>query len=207
LKTHPSFLDYLADVSPLKFYAETNIGSRPARREAEKKLTLEDLRAIPFVGAWSQLKQNVPGFYGVGSALRDCQKNLDEIRELYHSNLFFKTLLDNCEMAMQKSDFNLTAYLSDHEIYGTIWRKIHDEYKLCRDYLSQITGKKDLMGDFPVEQQSVQTRERIVLPLTTIQQYALTKIRETDDEKLKNMLEKLVIRCSFGIINAGRNSA
>jgi phosphoenolpyruvate carboxylase len=207
LKNHPSFLDYLADVSPLKFYAETNIGSRPARREAEKKLTLEDLRAIPFVGAWSQLKQNVPGFYGVGSALRDFEKDLDAIRELYHTNLFFKTLIDNCEMAMQKSDFNLTAFLADHEIYGEIWRKIHDEYRLCREYLTRITGKNTLMSDFPVEQQSVQTRERIVLPLTTIQQYALTKIRESDDEKLKQILGKLVIRCSFGIINAGRNSA
>lgn len=206
LKNHPNFLDYLSDVSPLKFYAETNIGSRPAKRGAGK-LTLDDLRAIPFVGAWSQLKQNVPGFYGVGSALRDLHENLDEIRELYHSNLFFKTLIDNCEMAMQKSDFQLTEFLSEHEIYGKIWQMIHDEYKLCREYLEKITGKKALMTDFPVEQQSVQTRERIVLPLTTIQQYALTKIRESDDEKLKEMLGKLVIRCSFGIINAGRNSA
>jgi phosphoenolpyruvate carboxylase len=139
--------------------------------------------------------------------LQDLKQNLDEIRDLYHSNLFFKTLIDNCEMAMQKSDFNLTAFLSEHERYGEIWRKIHDEYNLCREYLSQITGKNALMSDFPVEQQSVQTRERIVLPLTTIQQYALTKIRESDDENLKNSLEKLVIRCSFGIINAGRNSA
>jgi phosphoenolpyruvate carboxylase len=206
LKNHPRFLDYLSDVSPLKFYAETNIGSRPAKR-GEGKLTLDDLRAIPFVGAWSQIKQNVPGFYGVGAALCELSGNLDEIRALYHSNLFFKTLIDNCEMAMQKSDFGLTAFLSDHEIYGEIWRKIHDEYELCHEYLSRITGKKDLMSDFPVEQQSVRTRERIVLPLTTIQQYALTKIRETGDEDLKNMLEKLVIRCSFGIINAGRNSA
>lgn len=206
LKNHPNFLDYLSDVSPLKFYAETNIGSRPAKRGAGK-LTLDDLRAIPFVGAWSQLKQNVPGFYGVGSALRDLSENLDEIRKLYHSNLFFKTLIDNCEMAMQKSDFNLTAFLSEHAIYGEIWRKIHDEYKLCREYLGKITGKDALMSDFPVEQQSVQTRERIVLPLTTIQQYALTKIRESNDEDLKTTLGKLVIRCSFGIINAGRNSA
>lgn len=206
LKNHPNFLDYLADVSPLKFYAETNIGSRPAKRGAGK-LTLDDLRAIPFVGAWSQLKQNVPGFYGVGSALRDFEGNLDEIRELYHSNLFFKTLIDNCEMAMQKSDFKLTAFLSDHEIYGEIWRKLRDEYELCREYLGRITGKDALMSDFPVEQQSVQTRERIVLPLTTIQQYALTKIRESNDEELKKILGKLVIRCSFGIINAGRNSA
>jgi phosphoenolpyruvate carboxylase len=206
LKNHPNFLDYLSNVSPLKFYAETNIGSRPAKRGAGK-LTLDDLRAIPFVGAWSQLKQNVPGFYGVGSALRDFEGNLDEIRELYHSNSFFKTLIDNCEMAMQKSDFNLTAFLSEHEIYGEIWRKLHDEYELCREYLGRITGKDALMSDFPVEQQSVRTRERIVLPLTTIQQYALTKIRESNDEDLKKNLGKLVIRCSFGIINAGRNSA
>jgi phosphoenolpyruvate carboxylase len=206
LKNHPDFLDYLSDVSPLKFYAETNIGSRPAKRGAGK-LTLDDLRAIPFVGAWSQLKQNVPGFYGVGAALRDLSENLDEIRELYHSNLFFKTLIDNCEMAMQKSDFNLTAFLADHETYGEIWHKLHDEYDLCREYLGRITGKNALMSDFPVEQQSVQTRERIVLPLTTIQQYALTRIRESNDEDLNKTLGKLVIRCSFGIINAGRNSA
>ena len=206
LKNHPDFLNYLSDVSPLKFYAETNIGSRPAKRGAGK-LTLDDLRAIPFVGAWSQLKQNVPGFYGVGSALRDLGDKLDEIRKLYHSNLFFKTLLDNCEMAMQKSDFNLTAFLSEHPRYGEIWRKLRDEYELCREYLGRITGKNALMSDFPVEQQSVQTRERIVLPLTTIQQYALTRIRESDDEDLKKTLGKLVIRCSFGIINAGRNSA
>ena len=68
------------------------------------------------------------------------------------------------------------------------------------------------MADYPVERQSVQTRERIVLPLTTIQQYAIGKIREIEaageiDADSKNTLEKLAMRCSFGIINAGRNSA
>lgn len=206
LKNHPYFLDYLSDVSPLKFYAETNIGSRPAKRGAGK-VTLDDLRAIPFVGAWSQLKQNVPGFYGVGSALRDSEENLDEIKSLYQSNLFFRTLLDNCEMAMQKTDFKLTAVLSEHEIYGEIWRKLFDEYELCRQHLALVTGKTDLMSDYPIEQQSVRTREKIVLPLTTIQQYCLTKLRETGDADLKKTYEKLIIRCSFGIINAGRNSA
>ena len=205
LKNHPLFLDYLSDVSPLKFYAETNIGSRPAKRGAGK-LTLDDLRAIPFVGAWSQIKQNVPGFYGVGAALRDLEGKIDEIKMLYQSNLFFKTLMDNCEMAMQKSDFKLTAFLADDEIYGEIWHKIRDEYELCRKYLAEISGKTDLMTDYPIEQQSVRTRERIVLPLTTIQQYALTKIRENADETMRQTYETLIIRCSFGIINAGRNS-
>ncbi len=206
LKNHPSFLDYLSDVSPLKFYAETNIGSRPAKRGAGK-LTLDDLRAIPFVSAWSQLKQNVPGFYGVGSALRALEENLDEIEALYQSNLFFKTLIDNCEMAMEKSDFHLTGFLSEHEIYGEIWRKIYDEYELCCKFLAKITGDDKLMADYPTELQSVQTREQIVLPLTTIQQFSLTKIRESENEDLRSIYKKLVIRCSFGIINAGRNSA
>ncbi len=206
LKNHPHFLDYLSDASPLKFYAETNIGSRPAKR-GSGHLTLDDLRAIPFVGAWSQLKQNVPGFYGVGAALQASEANLDEIKTLYQNNLFFKTLMDNCEMAMQKSDFKLTAALANHEVYGEIWRRIRDEYELCRKYLTQISGKTELMADYPIEQQSVQTRERIVLPLTTIQQYALTEIRENTDEDQRAVYEKLIIRCSFGIINAGRNSA
>ncbi|CAN5411556.1 phosphoenolpyruvate carboxylase [soil metagenome] len=208
LKNNPLFLDYLSDVSPLKFYAQTNIGSRPAKRGGSSgKLTLDSLRAIPFVGAWSQLKQNVPGFYGVGSAIQKMEGNLEEIKAMYQNNAFFKALMDNCEMAMQKTFFPLTSILSEHEIYGEIWRKIHDEYELCRKYLAIISDKTDLMADFPVEQQSVQTREKIVLPLTTIQQYALTKIREIKDEDQKKTLEKLIIRCSFGIINAGRNSA
>lgn len=208
LKNHPAFLDYLSDVSPLRFYAETNIGSRPAKRGAGK-LTLDSLRAIPFVGAWSQIKQNVPGFYGVGSALREMSeaKKLNEVREMYLSNDFFKTLIDNCEMAMQKSFFPLTQFLGNHPIYGEIWRKIYDEYELCRELLAEITGDNKLMSDYPTELQSVQTRERIVLPLTTIQQFALTQIRESENEDLRKFYEKLIIRCSFGIINAGRNSA
>ncbi len=70
LKNDPHFLEYLSKVSPLQFYAETNIGSRPARRANSSRLTLKDLRAIPFVGSWSQIKQNVTGYYGVGTALQ-----------------------------------------------------------------------------------------------------------------------------------------
>lgn len=209
LKNDPMFLDYLENVSPLKFYARTNIGSRPAKRGgASSKLTLDSLRAIPFVGAWSQMKQNVPGFYGVGSAIKamDERGKLNEITELYKNNPFFKALIDNCEMAMQKTYFPLTIHLKDDKTYGKMWQKIYGEYKLCEKYLAVITQKSTFMTDFPVAMASVQMREKIVLPLTTIQQYALTKIRENETD-LKSGYEKLVVRCSFGIINAGRNSA
>jgi phosphoenolpyruvate carboxylase len=209
LKNHPLFLDYLSHASPLRFFAETNIGSRPAKRGASAKLELKDLRAIPFVGAWSQIKQNVPGYYGVGTALRkiDETENLEKVRRLYQNNTFFKTLMDNCEMAMQKCFFPLTRFLADDEIYGELWRKIYEEYELTKHYLLLISGKNELMQDYPVEQQSIQMRERIMLPLLTIQQYALTKLRESVEPEAKNSHEKLIIRCSFGIINAGRNSA
>jgi len=209
LKNNPSFLDYLENVSPLKFYARTNIGSRPAKRGgASSKLSLNSLRAIPFVGAWSQMKQNVPGFYGVGSALEEMesQGKLEGVTKLYKNNPFFKALIDNSEMAMQKTFFPLTAHLENDENYGKIWKKIKSEYDLAHKYLAIITERSAFMTDFPVSQQSVKMREKIVLPLTTIQQHALTKIREGNTD-LTEDYEKLIVRCSFGIINAGRNSA
>lgn len=213
LKDHPYLADYLLQVSPLRFYSETNIGSRPAKRGAASGLSLKDLRAIPFAGSWSQLKQNVTGYYGVGSALQQMEKDgkLLQLQKLYHQSLFFRTLLDNCEMAMMKSFFPLTAFLSGHKHFGELWQMIHDEYELTKQYLFKITGNNELMADYPVEQLSIQMRERIVLPLVTIQQYALTKIRELDEQlvqpPVKETYEKLAMRCSFGIINAGRNSA
>ena len=212
LKNHPDFLDYLVHASPLRFYADTNIGSRPAKRGASK-MSLKSLRAIPFVGAWSQLKQNVTGYFGVGTALQKLEQEgkLASVKKLYNESLFFKTLLDNCEMAMHKSFFPLTSHLADHPKFGEIWQIIFQEYELTRQYVLRLSGKSELMDDYPVEQQSILMRERIVLPLVTAQQYAMIRVREMEEAivnaPIKTTYEKLVMRCSFGIINAGRNSA
>ncbi len=213
LKNHPDFMDYLSNISPLKYYSKTNIGSRPAKRGESTKLNLKDLRAIPFVGAWSQLKQNVTGYYGVGTALKKMEKEgkFNQVKKLYQNSLFFKTLIDNCEMAMKKCFFPLTGHLSKDEKYGEIWNIIYQEYVITEKYLFQLSGKNELMAEYAVEQLSVSMREKIVLPLVTIQQFAIANIREIEKEqysnKLKETYEKLVMRCSFGIINAGRNSA
>jgi len=213
LKNHPYFIEYLTAASPLRFYAETNIGSRPAKRGGNSKLTLNDLRAIPYVGAWSQLKQNVTGYYGVGTALKKMEEKgrWKELKTLYKQSLFFRTLIDNCEMAMKKSFFPLTQFLANHPKYGEIWNMMYDEFELTKKYVLKLSGKDELMGDYPVEQLSIQMRERIVLPLLTIQQFALIRLRELEEQlvaaKVKSTYEKLIMRCSFGIINAGRNSA
>jgi phosphoenolpyruvate carboxylase len=213
LKNSPYFLEYLSHASPLKFYAETNIGSRPSKRTAGAKLSLKDLRAVPFVGAWSQLKQNVTGYYGVGSALKKANENgkLNDLKKLYKESLYFRTLIDNCEMAMKKCYFPLTFFLADHPVYGEVWNDIYNEFELTKQQLFLMTGNNELMQDYPVEQLSIQMRERIVLPLITIQQYAITRVREMEEKLINNperdVFGKLVMRCSFGIINAGRNSA
>ncbi len=213
LKNHPDFIDYLTYISPLQFYGKTNIGSRPSKRGASSKLNLEDLRAIPFVGAWSQLKQNVTGYYGVGTALQKLDKEgkFSQLKTLYHSSLFFKTLIDNCEMAMKKCFFPLTEYLSKDERYGEIWNMIFKEYLITEKYLLQLNGKNELMAEYAIEKLSISMREKIVLPLVTIQQFAIASLREPETEpvtkSLKETFEKLAMRCSFGIINAGRNSA
>ena len=120
--------------------------------------------------------------------------------------------MDNCEMAMKKTYFPLTEYLSAHPVYGEIWNKINAEYELTKRYVLQLSGNTELMANYPVEQLSIQMRERIVLPLVTIQQYAMSMMRAMEEKQITNdpikeNYEKLVIRCSFGIINAGRNSA
>ncbi len=213
LKDHPYFLQYLNEVSPLRFYNETNIASRPTKRKSSGRLELKDLRAIPYVGAWSQLKQNVTGYYGVGKALQvlDKQGKWAAVKHLYDNSPFFKTLLDNCEMAMKKCFFPLTEHFSRHPVYGELWTLIYNEFELTQKYILKLSGKNELMADYPVEQLSIQMRERIVLPLSTIQQYALTKFQELEksgeNKPMKEVYERLIMRSSFGIINAARNSA
>ena len=110
-------------------------------------------------------------------------------KQLYDHSLFFKTLMDNCEMAMKKCFFPLTAYLSSHSRYGELWNMMYDEFELTQKYILKLSGNSELMADYPVEQLSINMRERIVLPLVTIQQYALSKARKFEDELVQNTMK------------------
>ena len=205
-KSHPKFLPYLEHMSTLKYYAKTNIGSRPTKRGKSKSLDFSALRAIPFVGSWSQLKQNVPGFYGVGLSLEKFDKSgrFDDVVSLYNNNAFFRTLVYNSMMSLTKSFFQLTAYMQNDSEYGAFWTQIHDEYKRSKKYLLKLTGQSELMDNEPAGKASIVMREKIVLPLLTIQQYALGMLHKKGGDEV---LEKMVTRSLFGNINASRNSA
>ena len=200
-------------MSTLNYYAKTNIGSRPSKRNKSEQLVFEELRAIPFVGSWSQLKQNVPGFFGLGTALQHFEKTnqWDKVTDLYKNSLFFKTLIENSMMALCKSFFPLTAYMQKDEEFGEFWQIIYDEFLATKRLLLKLSGYQELMENYPDGKASIQIREQIVLPLLTIQQYALIKINEirkgTTKPDLLEVYEKLVTRSLFGNINASRNSA
>jgi phosphoenolpyruvate carboxylase len=211
-KNHPLFLPYLEEMSTLNYYSMTNIGSRPAKRGGSKKLSFSDLRAIPFVGAWSQLKQNVPGFYGLGAALKEQQDagNLDACMRLYQRSRFFRALISNSMQSMSKTNFQLTSYMQQDARFGAFWQILHDEYQLSRAMVLKISGQQRLLEDNPRSRMSIQLRERVVLPLLTVQQYALMRIQEArqgEDAEHLDVYEKMVMRSLFGNINASRNSA
>ena len=209
LRQHPLFVEYLEKFSPLKLLSHINISSRPTKRNGDAALKLEDLRAISFVTSWSQLKQSIPGFYGVGTALNKMKEagRWAEIVELYNKSGFFKTMVDNCTMSMSKSDFRVTAYLEQDEKFGAFWKMLKDEFELTKTTLLELTGTTVLMGEYPVERRSIAIREKIVLPLVIIQHYALQCLNNEPSEELAKIYNKLVIRTVYGIVNAGRNLA
>ncbi|MCH8533730.1 MAG: phosphoenolpyruvate carboxylase [Flavobacteriaceae bacterium] len=205
LKNHPLFPSYLEEMTPLKQYGATNIGSRPTKRKNSSKLELKDLRAIPFVGSWSMIRQNIPGYYGVGTALEKYENDFGKVEALYQKSDFFKSLIHNSIMSMKKTYFPLTAYMAEHSTYGEFWKELRREYLLTKKWVLKLTHQEELMENEPRARMSISAREKIILPLLSIQQYALIQMQKNDSDY--ETYEKLVIRCLFGNINASRNSA
>jgi len=207
LKNHDKFLDYLEKKSTLRYYKQAKIGSRPGKRGNKAKLELTDLRAISFVGSWSQLKQNVPGYYGIGTALKTMKDDgkMDQVKSLFNEAPFFRALILNSMMSLTKSYFELTSYIKDDKEFSEFWQNLHAEYTLTKNLILEIAGYDQLMEEEPISKESILMREQIVLPLLVIQQYALQKINE--GSSFENLYEKIVIRSLYGNINASRNSA
>ncbi len=223
LRKHPDFVSYLETMTPLRFYSDTNIASRPTSRSSGEKLVFEDLRAIPFVGAWSQMKQNVPGFYGFGSGLEElfAQGRREDLKRLYGRSLFFRTLVENAMQSLSKTYFPLTSFVEQDSRFGPFWRMVRDEAELTREMLLAVSGQSRLLETDRVIRRSIRMREEIILPVLVIQQYAMTEIRralptghaQSGGAKTEGHLgsetrvyEKMVVKSLAAAVNAGRNA-
>lgn len=211
LKSDPLFVPYLEQITPLRFYGDLNIGSRPASRKKDSGFSLSDLRAIPFVGSWSQIKQNIPGYYGFGYALKvlmseGCEKQL---KRLYKKSLFFRTLTNNSMMSLLKTRFELTQYLKDDKKFGKFWLNLRDEAELTKQMVLVVSDQKELLEHDPVVRASIKIREEIVQPLLIIQMAALENMQKMDSEHSRWYLayKKIVLKALAANTNASRNSA
>ena len=156
------FLPYIEKMTTLKYYSDARIGSRPSKRKSDAKLKLSDLRAIAYVGSWSQLKQNIPGYFGIGTAISKMKSEgkLQEVKDLYRNVPFFKTLIDNSMMSLTKCYFELTSYIKNVEEFSAFWQYLYDEYLLSKEMVLEITDSEFLMQHEKKSKMSIQTRER-----------------------------------------------
>lgn len=209
LRNHPLFLPFLQEMTPLKYFGKLNVASRPSKRGEKKELLLQDLRAIPFVGAWSQIKLNIPGFYGLGIALKwafDTGRGL-EIKRLYQEKLFFSTLINNAMQALKKSNPLYTKHLLNNSTYRPLVKIIHTELESAKYFLLKASGQSELMETDPINRQSIEMREKVISPLILIQQYAMENLKNCEDSKQQAAYEKLIMKSLPSITNASRNSA
>ncbi len=211
LRNDPLFIPYLEEITPLHYLAEANIGSRPAKRNKGSQLRLEDLRAIPFGAAWMQMKQNILGYYGLGTAfaklVEEDSKNLANLQELYKCSLLFKGLMDNAMQSLVNTNFAVTRHLGIDSKFGDFWQKIYDEAMRAKEKLLAISEHKELIADNPIKLQSIHFREQIIQPLILIQQYAMDTLRQMSKDNPDRMIyEHLVKKSLAASINASRNS-
>jgi phosphoenolpyruvate carboxylase len=170
----PGFEEWFARVSPIDELGRMRIGSRPARRAGSRRL--EDLRAIPWVFAWSQMRLNLPGWYGLGSGLEAA--SVAEMKEAYRSWPLFNVLVDNVEMSLAKTDRQIAGrYLAlggRPELTELVLR----EYDLTQAAVLAVTGHRRLLEDRRVLSWAIELRNPYVDALSHLQLRALRALRE-----------------------------
>ncbi len=169
------FEDWFAKVSPIEELSRLRLASRPARRAAGR--SLEDLRAIPWVFAWSQMRLNLPGWYGLGSGLAAAR--LPDLQRAYTSWPLFNVLLDNTEMSLAKTDRRIaTRYLEFGDNPG-LSALLLREYDLTRARVLAVTGHTRLLEDRRVLSWAIELRNPYVDALSHLQLRALRALRAT----------------------------
>lgn len=186
----PALLDYWQQSTPIHEISQMRIGSRPSRR-AGGKATFASLRAIPWGFSWMQSRQVLPGWYGVGAALsayhnRD-QARLQQLQEMYQQWPFFRTTLDNAQMALAKADMGIArlyaGLVEDVVVREHIFGIIQTAFNETRHTILLVTNQRELLDNEPVLQNSIRRRNPYVDPLNFIQVNLLRRLRLLGEDK------------------------
>jgi phosphoenolpyruvate carboxylase len=180
----PGFVDYFRAATPINEIAELKIGSRPTSRTAST--AIEDLRAIPWVLSWSQSRVMLPGWFGFGSAIEG--QDMAELQAMAKEWPFFRTLVQNMEMIMAKSDMTIArryaSLVPDQSLAATIFGALQAEWDRTRDAVLAITGQAELLGGQPELDRLIRLRMPYVEPLNHVQIELIRRRRAGDDDPL-----------------------
>ncbi|MDT7792211.1 MAG: phosphoenolpyruvate carboxylase [Mycobacterium sp.] len=205
----PGFVEYFKASTPVSEIGALNIGSRPTSRKPTTSIS--DLRAIPWVLAWSQSRVMLPGWYGTGTAfeawIAEGDGRLEVLRQLYRQWPFFRTVLSNMAQVLAKSDMGLAAHYSelveDEALRRRVFDKILDEHQRTIRMYKLITGQDDLLADNPSLARSVFNRFPYLEPLNHLQVELLRRYRSGDDDEL---VQRGILLTMSGLATALRNS-
>ena len=209
----PGFIDYFTQSTPLHEIGDLNLGSRPAARK--QTTAISDLRAIPWVLSWSQSRTNVPGWFGVGSAVSAWasaesgaeESRWAELQDLYKTWLFFRSVFSNMAQVMAKAEISLARLyadlVDDKEVADRIYGLIADEFALTREVYLKVTGNADLVSENQRQARSLKRRYPYLLPLNAIQLELLRRYRAGDDQFL---VSKTIQVTMNGLATALRNA-
>lgn len=205
----PGFVDYFKASTPVGEIGALNIGSRPSSRKPTTSIA--DLRAIPWVLAWSQSRVMLPGWYGTGTAFEqwigDDETRVAVLQDLYERWPFFRTVLSNMAQVLAKSDMGLAARYSelvdDEELRTRVFDKIVAEHERTIAMYKLITGHDDLLADNPALARSVFNRFPYLEPLNHLQVELLRQYRAGDTDE---RVQRGILLTMSGLATALRNS-
>jgi len=198
------FAVWFSRISPLEEIGALRLGSRPARRSAARGL--EDLRAIPWVFAWTQTRVNLPGWYGLGTGLAT-PGDLDALAEAYREWPLFASLLDNAEMSLAKTDRSIAERYLDLGGRPDLTAQVLAEYDRTVELVLSVTGHEGLLADRRVLSRAVDLRNPYVDALSHLQLKALHALREdTAAEDDRHRLEQLLLLTVNGVAAGLQNT-
>jgi len=209
----PGFVEYFETSTPVSEIGALNIGSRPTSRKQTTKIS--DLRAIPWVLAWSQSRVMLPGWYGTGTAFADYiaegqrlgEDRLAVLSELYRRWPFFATVLSNMAQVLAKSEMGLAAryaeLVPDEALRERVLSKLVAEHDRCIETFKAITGYDDLLADNPALARSVFNRFPYLEPLNHLQVELLRRYRAGDTDE---RVQRGILMTMSGLATALRNS-